>query len=227
MKTIIITASFLFTNIILNAQYISNFNDIARTARFNKTLDEINNGISVLKYSDIQGNPFYKSGFANAKIGDTDSILPVRYNIYKDTFEVINNNDIYSIPLDNSFSKFVFVNTSEKFILAQDENGLSGYFLVITEGKNKLLKKLSIKYSPETPAPNTLLSGTPAKFDMQKPIYYIKTENNFIKLSKKSDELIDTLPSDQKDEVKEFIKSNKIKMTEELDLIKLANFLNK
>ena len=88
MKTIIITASLLFTNTFLNAQYLSNFNEIARTARFNKILEEVNNGKAVLKYSDIQGNPFYKSGFSNAKVGDAEHILPVRYNLYKDSFEV-------------------------------------------------------------------------------------------------------------------------------------------
>jgi len=227
MKTIIITASLLFTNTFLNAQYLSNFNEIARTARFNKILEEVNNGKAVLKYSDIQGNPFYKSGFSNAKVGDVEHILPVRYNLYKDSFEVLNNNDIYSIPLDNAFSKFIFLNTNEKFILSNDDAGVAGYFLVLTEGKNKLLKKLSVKYSPEVPAPNTLISGTPAKFEVQKPIYFIKTEDNVIKLTKKADDLINAIPAGKKDATKDFIKTNKIKMTEELDLIKLVNFLNK
>lgn len=227
MKTIIITASLLFTNAILNAQYISNFNEIARTARFNKIIEEVNNGKAVLKYSDIQGNPFYKSGFANAKIGDTENILPVRYNLYKDAFEVLNNNEIYSIPVDNAFSKFTFLANKEKFILSNDDVGVTGYFLVLTEGKSKLLKKLTVKYSPEVPAPNTLISGTPARFEVQKPVYFIKTEDNIIKLSKKTDDLLNALPADKKDTTKDFIKTNKIKLTEELDLIKLVTFINK
>lgn len=227
MKTIIITASLLFIGSILNGQYLGNFNELARTARFNKIIEEVNNGKAILKYSDIQGNPFYKSGFSNAKIGDTDNILPVRYNLYKDSFEVSNNNDIYSIPIDNAFSKFTFLANNEKFILANDEAGVSGYFLVVSEGINKLLKKLSVKYSPEVPAPNTLISGTPARFDVQKPVYYIKTEDNMIRLTKKADDLLNALPADKKDSVKDFIKTNKIKLTEELDLIKLVTFLNK
>lgn len=227
MKTIIITASLLFTNTVLNAQYLSNFNEIARTARFNKILEEVNNGKAVLKYSDIQGNPFYKSGFSNAKIGDTENILPVRYNIYKDSFEVMNSNDIYSFPIDNAFSKFTFLSNNEKFILTNDDVGVSGYFLVLKEGKSKLLKKLIVKYSPEVPAPNTLISGTPAKFEVQKPIYYIKNEEAIIKISKKPDDILNALPADKKDATKDFIKSNKIKLNEELDLIKLVAFLNK
>lgn len=227
MKTIIITVNLLFSTTILNAQYISNFNEIARTARFNKSIDEINNGKAVLKYSDIQGNPFYKSGFSNAKVGDAEHILPVRYNLYKDSFEVLNNNEIYSIPMDNAFSKFVFLANNEKFILSSDDAGVSGYFLVITEGKNKLLKKLSVKYNPEVPAPNTLISATPARFEIQKPIYYIKTEERIVKISKKVEDLVNLLPADKKDATKDFIKANKIKLNEELDLIKLVTFLNK
>lgn len=226
MKSIIITASLLISSISLQAQQIS-VTEYARNAKFNRTIDEINNGKATLKYSDIQGNPFYKSGFSNAKVGDTENILSVRYNLYKDSFEVLNNSDIYSIPKDNAFSKFVFISSNEKFILSNDDEGMSGYFLVVAEGRNKLLKKLSVKYSPEIPAPNTLISGTPARFESQKPVYYIKNEDQIIKLTKKTDDLINALPVDKKDAVKDFIKANKIKLNEELDLIKLVNFLNK
>ncbi|WP_027383499.1 hypothetical protein [Epilithonimonas caeni] len=223
MKTIFITASLLLGGTFLQAQQI----DLARNAHFVKSMDEINSGKSVLKYSDIQGNPFYKNGFSEARIGDTGTTLPVRYNMYKDAFEVRNDSDIYAIPKENTFSKFVFVATNEKFILANDDEGFAGYFLVLTEGKNKLLKKIAVKFSPEVPAPNTLIPGTPAKFENQKPVYYIKTDENIIKLTKKSEDLLSALPSDKKDAVKDFIKTKKIKFNQELDLIALANFLNK
>ena len=223
MKTIIITANLLFIGTFLQAQQI----DLARNSQFVKSMDQINNGKTVLKYSDIQGNPFYKKGFSEAKIGDTGTILPVRYNLYKDSFELLNNNDIYSLPKESSFSKFIFTDTNEKFILENDNNGFAGYFLVLADGKNKLLKKIAVKFSPEVPAPNTMVSGIPAKFENQKPVYFIKTEDNLIKLTKKSDDLINALQADRKESVKDFIKTNKIKLAEESDLIKLVNFLNK
>ncbi|WP_333850735.1 hypothetical protein [Epilithonimonas sp.] len=223
MKTIIITANLLFIGTFLQAQQI----DLARNSQFVKSMDQINNGKTVLKYSDIQGNPFYKKGFSEAKIGDTGTILPVRYNLYKDSFELLNNNDIYSLPKESSFSKFIFTDTNEKFILINDDEGFAGYFLVLSDGKNKLLKRMAVKFAPEVPAPNTMVAGIPAKFEKQKPIYFIKTEDNLIKLTKKSDDLLNALPTDKKDSTKDFIKTNKIKLNEELDLIKLVNFLNK
>ncbi|WP_312767340.1 hypothetical protein [Epilithonimonas sp.] len=222
MKTIIITTSLLLSGLFLNAQQI----DLARNAQFVKSMDEINNGKGVLKYSDIQGNPFYKKGFSEAKIGDTGSTLPVRYNLYKDVFELLNNNDIYTLPKESSFSKFVFASTNEKFILTNDDEGFAGYFQVLVDGKNKLLKKMAVKFSPEVPAQNTLVAGIPAKFENQRPIYFIKTEDNIIKITKKSEDLLNALPADKKETAKDFIKTKKIKFNQELDLIALANFLN-
>ena len=222
MKTFFLSVSLLFSGICLHAQI-----DLARNAKFFKSLDEINNGKAVLKYSDIQGNPFFKKGFSEAKIGDNDNILSVRYNLYKDTFELLNNGDIYSLPKEKSFSKFVFTATGDKFILLNSTDGSAGYFQVLTDGKNKLLKKNIVKFNPEVPAPNTMVSSIPAKFENQKPIYYLKMEDNLIKLTKKEAELINSLPADKKGATKDFIKTNKIKVTEELDLIKLVTFLNK
>ncbi|RRQ47151.1 hypothetical protein [Chryseobacterium sp. SC28] len=226
MKPIIISASLFFGVIFVQAQQIS-VGEMARTARFSKVIDEINNGEAVLKYSDIQGDPFYKSGFSKAKVGDAENILSVRYNMYKDAFEVLNDSDIYAIPRNNAFSKITFIPSNETFILLNDDAGVAGYFLLLAEGRNTLLKKMAVSYSPEMPAPNTMIAGSPARFDLQKPIYFIKTEDNFIKITKKAEDLINALPADKKDVAKDFIKTNKIKMNEEADLIKLVTFLNK
>jgi len=223
MKTIIVSAAIFSSINFLNAQQI----DFARNAHFTKSMDELTNGKAVLKYSDIKGSPFYKKGFENARIGETNTVLPVRYNMLKDQFEILNDNDIYAVPKDKSFAKFVFVKTNEKFVLDKDKDSFAGYFLVLIDGPNKLLKKSLSKFSPEVPAPNSMIAGMPAKFENLKPEYYIKTEDRMVKLSKKQEDLINALPEDKKDSVKDFIKSNKIKMTDESDLIKLVNFLNK
>lgn len=223
MKTVIITISLLFCGTLLQAQQI----DFARNTQFVKSMDEINSGKAVLKYSDIKGNAFYKNGFNNAKIGETTTILPIRYNMFKDSFEILNNNDVYAVPKDNIFSTFTFVSSNEKFVLGKDDEGFAGYFLVLSEGKHKLLKKMLVKFYPEVPAQNSMVPGTPAKFEKQKPIYFIKTDDKIVKLTKKPEDLINAFPEEKKNEVKDFIKNNKIKLTEELDLIKLINFLNK
>ena len=228
MKTTIITASLFFGGIFLNAQQVSIF-ESSRMAYLNKTIDEINNGPKKIKYTDIQGSPYYFANFVSAKIGDTSGLIPIRYNPFLDRVEILDNNSgsVYELPKESNYPKFTFVNTQEKLVLVNTNNEYSGYFFELVGGKNRLLRKNITKFKEEIPAPNSLLPSTPAKFETLKPIYFIKTDDNIIKVTKKADDLLNALPSDKKDATKDFIKANKIKLNEELDLIKLVTFLNK
>ncbi|QOW10738.1 hypothetical protein Q73A0000_10320 [Kaistella flava (ex Peng et al. 2021)] len=216
--------SLLITGTILQAQQIS-LGEISRNARFNQQIDESNNGKSKIKYSDIQGIPYYYPQFTNAKIGDTSSTVPLRYNIFLDTIEVVEKEDVYELPKDEPTPAFTFLTTKEKLVFVKTDDLYSGYFFELTDGKYRILKKVSTKYLPATPAPNTLIAGSPAQFIPQKSIYFIKTENRFIKMPKSTKELAAELPEKAK-EIKDFIDKNKIKLNREEDLIKLGNFLN-
>ncbi|WP_379967977.1 hypothetical protein [Epilithonimonas sp. UC225_85] len=228
MKTIIITASLFFSGIFLQAQQIS-VTEMARTARFSKIIDEVNNGPKKLKYSDIQGTPYFYANFVPARVGDTSGIIPIRYSPFLDTVEIMDNNtgNVYELPKEEAYPKFTFQTTNEKLVLANTNNEYSGYFFELVGGKNRLLRKNITKFKEEIPAPNSLLPSTPARFEVLKPIYFIKTEDGVVKITKKADDLLNALPADKKDTVKDFIKTNKIKLNEEPDLIKLVNFLNK
>ena len=229
MKTIIITVSLFFGGFLSHAQQHISLGEAARTARFNKIIDEVNNGPKKLKYSDIQGSPYYYANFVPARVGDTSGIIPIRYSPFLDSVEILDSNsgNVYELPKEEAYPKFTFETTHEKLVLVNTNNEYSGYFFELVGGKNRLLKKLSTKFKDEIPAPNSLVSAIPAKFEIQRPIYFIKTEDNVIKLTKKADDLLNALPADKKDAIKDFIKTNKIKLNEELDLIKLVNFLNK
>ncbi len=207
------------------AQQIS-LTEAARTARFSKVVDEINNGKEKIKYSDIEGVPYYTKNFIPAKVGDTPNTVSIRYNTFLDTIEILNGADVYEIPKGESYPKFTFEATKEKLVLVNTFDELTGYFFELAGGKNRLLKKIVTKFYPATPAPNSLISGTPARFETQKSVYMIQTENSFIRIPKKAEELILAFPADKKDAAKDFIKTNKIKLTQEADLIKLVNFLN-
>jgi len=229
MKTIIITASLFFGGFFSHAQQHMTLGEAARAARFNKIIDEVNNGPKKLRYSDIQGKPYYYANFVPAKVGDTSGIIPIRYNSFLDSIEIMDNNtgSVYELPKEDNYPKFTFQTTQEKLVLVNTNNEYSGYFFELVGGKNRLLKKISTKFKDEIPAPNSLVSAIPAKFEVQKPIYFIKTDDNVIKVTKKADDLLNDLPADKKDATKDFIKTNKIKLNEELDLIKLVSFLNK
>lgn len=224
---IIYSIIFLATSTIyMNAQQIS-VTDAARVVRFNKTIDEVNNGKGKIKYSDINGIPYYSAGFVRAKVGDTPSYVPIRYNTFLDVIEIMgDNNIVYEIPREESYPKFTFEDTKEKLVLVNSGDEFAGYFFEIASGKNRLLKKITTKYFEATPAPNSMIAGTPPRFETAKPIYFIKTATGLVKIPKNAKDLAISFP-DQKDAVNEFIKTNKTKTNNETDLIKLTQFLNK
>jgi len=223
MKKIFITAAVLFMSISVYSQSISQ--SLFEVNRFNKFIDEVNNGQKKLKYSDIQGSPYYHKNFEPAKLADNPEIINIRYNTLLDSVEFLNGTDVYELPRSNSFPKFTLLTTNEKLVFLNTGTDYAGYFFELVSGKNRLLKKVRVKFDPEIPAPNTMISGTPARFAPIDPVYFIQTGNQDIQVPKKTEELL-VYFTDNKDAVANFIKSNKIKLMKEADLIKLVQFLN-
>ena len=115
MKTIFIALFSLFAGLFLQAQQVS-LGEISRTARFGQLIDEVNNGATKINYSDIKGIPYYYPEFINAKIGETSTSAPIRYNSFLDTIEIVNNEDVYQLPKDGSNPYFTFLTTKEKLV---------------------------------------------------------------------------------------------------------------
>lgn len=107
----------------------------------------------------------------------------------------------------------------------ETNDNLKGYFFELVSGKIALYKKERTVFKDEAPAVNSYASSKPAEFVKQDPIYYIKTENTFIKKPKNQKEIIEALPN-LKDQINAYFKNNKIKLNKEEDLIKLVNYLN-
>ena len=224
MKTILISILLLISSNFLQAQQVT-LSEIARQSKFTKIIDEINNGKQKIKYSDIQGIPYYSKDFLKGRVGDTSSTVPIRYNTFLDTIEILVNSDVYEIPKEDSYPKFTIEKTNERLVLVNTYDDYAGYFFELTSGKNRILKKIITHFRDAVPAPNSLIAGTPARFETLKPIYFIKTEDSLIKIPKNTKDLPALFP-EKKDEISAFLKSNTIKTNNEADLIKLANFFN-
>ncbi len=222
MKSIITAALILFATLSLNAQISSMY----EANRFNKFMNKLSTSKGgVLSYDDVEGNPFFNKNFLSAKVEGATNLVPARYNMYTDTIELMNDGTIYELPKANTYSKITFVNSGETFVYINEGINAVGYYLELVPGKYRLLKKLKSEFRDAVPALNSFTAATPPKFETEKPIYFIKFGNDFIKIPKNSKEL-DASFSDKKDALNDFIKTNKIKLNKEEDLIKLINFLN-
>ncbi len=219
MKIIFSVLSLLFFGAFLQAQ--QTLSEISRTTKFEKQIEEFNNGKSKIKYSDVKGTPYYDPEFLKAKVANTQNTALVRYNSFLDLVEVVEKEDVYQLAKDETSPDFTFEKTKEKLVFVKTDDFYSGYFIEILAGKFRILKKVMTKFQPETAAPNTMVAGTPALFIPQKPIYFIETEKGFIKITNAKD-LAKNFPEK---EIDQFISKNKIKLNREEDLIKLGTFL--
>jgi hypothetical protein len=232
MKQNFIIAVFLIFGIQIQSQQTMNREDYFRDARFNINMEESKNGReTALTYADLEGSPYYNPDFLPAKLGNTAAVVPIRYNIFADKVELLSGDDVYEAPKEmgiigeSDLSKFTFEDSHETLVLVNTYDEFTGYFFQLASGKNRLLKKLTVNFKPPIPPPNHLIPGIPPKFENQPPIYFIKTEKEIIKVPKNTKELLNFFP-ENKDEIKDFIKKNKIRLNKETDLIKLVTFLN-
>ena len=182
-----------------------------------------------LTYDEIEGTPYLDKIFSEANfiISDKDKVetAPARYNTYSDQIEFKKGDEILALFPDNPFTRVEFVLTNQVLVKLNVDNELKGYFYEIISGKNTLYKKVKAKFNDFVPAANSYAMDRPANFNILNPIYYIKTENGFIKNPKNKKEIIEQIP-DKKEALNTFFKENKIRFDKEEDLKKLVTFLN-
>ena len=179
-----------------------------------------------LKYEDIKGSPYYDTNFQLAKVGDNYENIKVRYNSYKDEVEFQKDGKVQVLPKESVFSRIEILKPKTVLSYLDTNDSMSGYFFELKNGKNSLYKKIRTDFKDIVHAPNSYASERPATFRTNTPIYYIKTdEGNFLKNPKNEKDILqkNTVKDNQ---VKAFIKSNKIKLNKEEDLIKLVDYLN-
>lgn len=230
MKNNLIITIFTVFGISIHAQQNRSMDSYQQDVRFNQYMEKLNHVEKKLGYADIEGSPFYKANFLPARFGNSATVFPIRFNCYTDTIEMLNGDNIYEIPKTNivkgsELSKFTFKNSNETLILVDTYDEHSGYFFLLVNGKNQLLKKITIEFKPEIPAPNHLIKSIPARFEKQFFSYFIKTENNFVRVPTKTEDLLFHFP-ENKDEINDFILKHKLRISKETDLAKLVTFLN-
>lgn len=216
MKKIILTATFI--NCFGSFLY-SQTNQLGFLGALQTTTDVIGsiNRNQVIdakreKENSIAGSPYLSENFtASSTPGFPDKFI-ARYNIYKDIIEVKVQDKIYNIPKNEQFQEITIDNTRLK--LLQNKY----YIELYKQDKVSLLKKENIKYIKAKSANNSFDFDTPAKYALQKPIYYIDRGNGEpIEITKKS---FKDNPA-----INKFIEDSRIDLKNENDLKKLVQHI--
>ncbi len=189
------------------------YNEVAQ----NKMMESID-------ISTVEGSPYLNSEFIKGELVTTDSVqyagLPLRYNVYNDALE-FKKNDV-EIELNERFPLLYAVIDNTTIVKTKN---VEGYFLVRTSGPLYVLEKMNIKFIDGKPA-SGYRSATKPAFKNFKPEYYIQKDigKEAYKIDSESD-LLNLIP-DKKQEVKDLIKKEKLKISKDGDLVEIINYYN-
>lgn len=203
-----------------------------------KWLNNVNNlqsskGDQYLDVSNIEGSPYYNEEFIPGNIYYLDKIYgnyPMRYNAFSDEVEILRTGSTTMESVYKSMSLSCDI-ADEKFIYAKylNQKGIiqEGYLIRLNASQKYILYQKKSKVFKEGKKAATSMHPTyPPKFE-DKHEFFLSTDNEFpvyFKPSKK--ELTELFGPEKASDIKAYIKQNKIKATEEEDLLKLVEYLN-
>jgi len=148
--------------------------------------------------------------------------LKLRYNIYDDEIEYSEQNIIYTIANKSELLDVKFGESLWTFI-ANDNKKHSGFFEVLyVKNEIKFIKKYTVKYykkSPEKP----IVGSTPARFVSKASKYYLLINGNIEEVKNKKSWFYDRFYT-HKNEIKNFIKKNRLSVKNDNDLIKIIDY---
>lgn len=178
--------------------------------------------------SKIEGTPYLDESYTSAKVffdNSNPAVVPMRYNVYQDFMEYTQNGQ--RLALDkNHVKKVKFGNQTfvvDKFEFRGKET--KGYLSVLDSGKAMLFAKKVVIFMDAKPG--RALDGTdlPAQYSKSADAYYYKVGDGELKQVGNMKEMIASFPNKQ-EELKQFVKKEKISPRKEQELIKLIQFYN-
>jgi hypothetical protein len=183
-----------------------------------------------IDWDNVKGSPYMDQ---NYKLGqffvDKKSYgnVMMRFNTYTDEIELmpIDGEEVGALmKIDNS--RLTFENKTLKLLSYKDEDGnvQKGYFLVLNTSHNvKLLLKKKCVFSPNEKALTANQADRAAKFT-QYDYFYILKEGTPIMVSPKKKDIVKLFP-DKKNEIKGYIKSERLKLKKQEDFAKLVDYI--
>jgi hypothetical protein len=185
--------------------------------------------------NNIKGSPYVTEEYLPAKISVLKNrIYRVRYNALMDEI-VVKGEDDATYGLDKHGRKDITITmlssnkTYQVFNYLDDRNYETiGYFIHMThpDSNIKLLKKERIKFINEKKAYSSYAQTQPAHYKRENDKYYIKIKDDIaVLLPTKKNKIAQLFPSSEK-EILSFIRSKKLNIKKEADLITLVNHIS-
>jgi hypothetical protein len=193
------------------------FNDV-RTLEFREAGNNKN-------YGDFDGSPYYTTGFRNSTAYMKDgnyANVPLRYDMYRDEMEFIKDEKIFWLIKKDI--KYIKYGTEIIIVSSLDTDTTnSGYFFLKDSGKFQLFYKKSVLFQPYV-QPEGYKDSKPNRFEpVADKIYIRKGDAVAVKIESRRD-LLSYFEGDKA--ALDFIKKNKIKANDVINLHLLISYLN-
>jgi hypothetical protein len=209
---------FLLSLSFIAKSQVSNYTEVYVHRDF---YDELTNPI-LNSEKEILGSPFLDSTFNKGTIilGQAKLDIPMRYNIYLDLFELTKDNAI--LFMNSEIVDTVILN-DKTFIFIHKEKRKGAYEVLFENSTGSVLKKHRVSF-------NKGATGVPFKEDV--PPHYRNNLSEFYFYYKTGlvlrvtslKQLADYFPQ-HKNEMKKFIKKNKLKRDKEEHLVNVFEYL--
>ncbi|WP_347173368.1 hypothetical protein [Polaribacter uvawellassae] len=219
MKSILITLFFISASAFSQINQINNLEDMYTLksdvdAKYNRQNDP-----------SIKGSPFLHTEYQNIKIKGV--AMKGKYNANLDYFEIDNKGKVLFFgPAVEHRYEVIFTDDNTTYKAFEYENLKLAFFKVIAKKENAhLLSKQFIKYFPLVKPKSSFEIAKPAKYERKDDVYYIKFNNQdiVVELPTRKSKFLKVFNSKAND-IKSFIKKERLGIKKEEDLIKIFNF---
>jgi len=180
---------------------------------------------------ETKGSPFLNEEFANGSVtfqnGLTTNVMPLRFNIYENSLQFMDNNQIYAINSEtiNEFELYASdgIITFKKGYDARRLNA-DEFVAVLADGEAKLMVKYDVNYREN-------ISGygqaTQVEEYSKSENYYVKFGGNDVDRLRRLDErrVLNSFPS-HKIQLEQFASQQNIRFDNARDVAKLFKYYN-
>ena len=213
-----------------------NYMRVAPSGTLPPELNTFIDGIATMYYTvpdrKVNGSPYLQDEFLFGVMTTVDDVtiegLKYRYDVFNDEMQFILKEDTASIirPLTLRSLKFGEVEFIYDVYYTSDGNPAAGYFEILEEGRlSALLRRTKVMEYDEYVSNYGGGGGSKEYYFKEKKNLYIKLSNAIAnKISNKKDFL--ALLPDHLDEVKNYMKSNKLSVRKQDDLVEMVSYYN-
>jgi hypothetical protein len=180
----------------------------------------------------IEGSPYANDEFMEGSIFQGDELLQknvlLRYNIFSDEIEIKSsiNESNYSALIKKSGMLVKIFNEVYTLIPFEGSDEKGQYFKVLSTGEHlSLYKKSTVTFTQRTFAKTSYDRDKPAKFTRTDSYFLATRAGNFVEMPESKSKVL-KLMKNKEAEVKSYLKTGRINLKDEADLIKLVKYYN-